>query len=125
MRWISYLFTYSFQPHCGPGVDLVTNRNEYQEISPGGKGDRRVRLTILPPSVSRLSTQDERTSTYHNPMDLHGLLQDSFTFTLLWKNERKKLVARPGLGRDMELITLAQDDVHSCELGTKPFDSKS
>jgi hypothetical protein len=46
--------TYSFQPQDGPGVDSVSNRNEYQKSS-GVKGRRRVRLTTLPPSVSRLS----------------------------------------------------------------------
>jgi hypothetical protein len=45
----------SFQPHYGPGVDSASNRNGYQEPSWGVKGGRRVRLTNLPPSVSRLS----------------------------------------------------------------------
>jgi hypothetical protein len=50
--WTIYLI---FQPHYGPGVDSACNRNEYQKSSCGVKGCQRVRLTISPPSVSRLS----------------------------------------------------------------------
>jgi hypothetical protein len=50
MRW-NFL---SFQPYYGPGVDSACNRNEYQEPFRGVKGGRRVRLTTLQPSVSRL-----------------------------------------------------------------------
>jgi hypothetical protein len=41
----------------------------------GVKGGRRIRLTILPPLVSRLSRENVGASTSHNPMGLHGLLQ--------------------------------------------------
>jgi hypothetical protein len=42
----------SFRPHYGPGVDLASNRNEYQECLLGGKGGRCVGLTNLPPSCA-------------------------------------------------------------------------
>jgi hypothetical protein len=41
--------------HYGPGVDSASNRNEYQESSWGVKGGQHVRLTTLPPSLSRSS----------------------------------------------------------------------
>jgi hypothetical protein len=45
----------------------------------GGKGVRRVGLTTLPPSVSRMSENVEA-STSHSPKGLHVLYRDSFTF---------------------------------------------
>jgi hypothetical protein len=30
----------AFRPHCGPGVDSASNRNEYQKYFLGGKGGR-------------------------------------------------------------------------------------
>ena len=34
-----YLLTYSFQPHCGPGVDAASNTNECQGCLVGDEGD--------------------------------------------------------------------------------------
>jgi hypothetical protein len=42
--------TQSFRSHYGPGVDSVSNRNEYQDYFQGVKSGRCVRLTTLPPS---------------------------------------------------------------------------
>ena len=38
-RWChwNFLLTQSFRPPCGPGVDLASNRNEYQEYFLGIK----------------------------------------------------------------------------------------
>jgi hypothetical protein len=43
-----FSLTQSFRPL--PGVDLASDRNEYQEYFLGGKGGRYVALTTLPPS---------------------------------------------------------------------------
>jgi hypothetical protein len=42
---------------------------------PGVKGDQRIGLTTLSPSVDRLSKQNMGASTSHKPMGLYGLLQ--------------------------------------------------
>ena len=49
-RWCHW--NLSLWPHCGPGVDSATNRNEYQEYILGGKGGRCVGLRTLPPSCT-------------------------------------------------------------------------
>jgi hypothetical protein len=41
----------------------------------GIKGGRRVGITTLPQTVSRLSRQNVGARTSHKPMGLHGLLQ--------------------------------------------------
>jgi hypothetical protein len=46
----------------------------------GVKSGRRIGLTILPPSVSRMS-ENVGASTSRNPKGLHGLYKDTFTFT--------------------------------------------
>jgi hypothetical protein len=46
------LLTQSFRPHCGPGVDSASNRNEYKEYFLGDKGGRCVGLTTLLPSCA-------------------------------------------------------------------------
>ena len=53
-RWFHWNFslTLSSRPHCDPGVDSASNRNEYQECFLGGKGGRCVGLTTLPHSCA-------------------------------------------------------------------------
>ena len=53
-RWCHWNFssTWSFGPHCGPGVDSASNRIEYQEYFLWGRDGQWVGLTTLPPSCA-------------------------------------------------------------------------
>jgi hypothetical protein len=48
----------------------------------GGKCGRRLGLTTLPPSMSRMS-ENVGVSSSRNPKGLHGLYRENFTFTIL------------------------------------------
>jgi hypothetical protein len=56
---------------------------------PGGKGGRRLGLTTLPPSVSRMS-DNVGVSTSRSPKGLHGLYMDTFTFTFTFITDKGK-----------------------------------
>jgi hypothetical protein len=74
MRWI--FFSLPNPSSCTMGLGSTQPLTEMSTRNlPGVKGARRVRLTTLPPSVSRLSGENVGASTSHNPMGLHGLLQ--------------------------------------------------
>jgi hypothetical protein len=53
-----FQFTLPFRPHYGPGVDMTSNKNEYQESSWWVEGGWSVRLTILPPSLRKCGILD-------------------------------------------------------------------
>jgi len=50
----------SFRSHYGPGVESASNGNEYQEVFPGGKSGRCVRLKTLPPSWAIVTQSENR-----------------------------------------------------------------
>ena len=69
----------SFQRHYGPGVDSASNRNEYQEYFLGGKVDRCVGLTSVPPSFADFHDiwEPQQPGTHRA---LPGLNRGCFTF---------------------------------------------
>jgi hypothetical protein len=77
-RW-NFPFTLSYRPHYGPGVESVSNRNEYQEYFLGSKGGRCVGLTTLPPSCAEcLEIWEPQTPGTLRAFP--GLYRDCFTF---------------------------------------------
>jgi hypothetical protein len=57
-------------------LPILSVQHKNQSDIRTAKGGRRVGLTNLPPSVSRLSRQNVGSSTSHNPIGLNGLLQE-------------------------------------------------
>jgi hypothetical protein len=77
---VTGIFHFSFRPHYGPGVDSVSNRNEYQKYflrggGGGGKAGRYIGLTTLPRSCTDY-LELQRISTCWSPQ---GLYSDCFT----------------------------------------------
>ena len=66
----SEFFIDIIRSHYGPGFDSASNRNEYQGVIPGGKGDRCVRLTTVPPSCAVVMKSGKL-----NLLELSGPLQ--------------------------------------------------
>jgi hypothetical protein len=68
-------------PHSSSRTMALWSTQPLTEMSPrnlpGGKSGRRVGLTTLPPSISRMS-ENVVASTSRNPKGLRGLYRDSF-----------------------------------------------
>jgi hypothetical protein len=82
-RWCHWNISllYFFRQHCGPGVDSVSNRNEYQEYFLGFKGGRCLGLTTLPPSCADCFEMGAWTSW--NPLGLSRPVKELLYLTAL------------------------------------------
>jgi hypothetical protein len=104
-----------------PWVDSATDKNEYQEFSWGLKSGRRVGMTTLPPSVSRISENAEA-STSRNPKGHHCLYRDKFTFTSQESSVTRSLnFCRPRYHRGACYVTLRSDVFSWRLLGTRNY----
>jgi hypothetical protein len=75
MRSLDFLIDLILPATLSPWGRLILKQKWVQDSTWGVKEGRRIRLTTLPPSVSRLSRENVGASTSHNTMSLHGLLE--------------------------------------------------
>jgi hypothetical protein len=94
-RWCHWKFslTLSFRPHCGPGVDLASNRDEYQVYFLADKRGRAVGLTNLSLSFADCLEIWE-TEPPGNFRVCPGLYRDYFTFSFNFNLQASNLKFR-------------------------------
>jgi len=73
----NFSLTYPFLPQNDPGVESASNRNEYQEYFPRGKGGRCVGLKNFPPSFAYFPEIWEPPHP-GNHRKIPGLIRDCF-----------------------------------------------
>jgi len=76
-----FIDTNLFWPHCGPGVNSASNRNEHQEYFLGGRSGQGVGLTTLLPSCANCLEIWQSLNLLEPYGPVRGLNRDCFTFT--------------------------------------------